>query len=64
MSFRDRMEAIAEADMIAKPWHYDGPDFAPWKHLGPEHEDLKARCEGRAPFFTDREDHDEEVRDA
>jgi len=64
MSFRDRMEAQAEADFYAKPGHYDErPVWEPWRTLGPEHEDLKARCEGRVPFSTDRDDKRSEVRD-
>ena len=65
MSYLDRIAAEAEADLIAKPGHYDEvPDFAPWKRLGPEHEDLKARCEGRVPFSTDRDEDEPGVRDA
>ncbi len=66
MTFADRMAARAEAEMFAKPGHYDDqePVWEPWRTLGPEHEDLKARCEGRVPFSTDRDDTKPEVRDA
>lgn len=64
MSFRDRMEALNEAEFFAKPGHYDDqPVWEPWRTLGAGHDDLKARCEGRVPFSTDRNDVRPEVRD-
>jgi hypothetical protein len=66
MTFADRMAAKAEAEMFAKPGHYDDqePVWEPWRTLGASFDGLKDRCEGRVAFSDDRDDNRPEVRDA
>jgi hypothetical protein len=65
MTFADRMAAKAEAEMFAKPGHYDEePVWEPWRTLGASFDGLKDRCEGRVAFSDDRDDSRPEVRDA
>jgi hypothetical protein len=65
MTFADRMAAKAEAEMYAKPGHYDEePVWEPWRTLGASFDGLKDRCEGRVAFSDDRDDSRPEVRDA
>lgn len=65
MTFADRMAAKAEAEMYAKPGHYDEePVWEPWRTLGASFDGLKDRCEGRVAFSDDRDDNRPEVRDA
>jgi hypothetical protein len=65
MTFADRMAAKAEAEMFAKPGHYDEePVWEPWRTLGASFDGLKDRCEGRVAFSDDRDDVQPEVHDA
>lgn len=47
---RERWEAMLEADRLAEKWDLPEGVWAPWSLLGSQHEDLRARCEGSAPF--------------
>lgn len=55
---RERWEAQLEADVLSEKWDVPEGVWAPWSMLGPEYDDLKARCEGSAPFGSESQETD------